>query len=72
MASNVEVKHLVDEIASLGSSVSKNDTDESEEQRRALRAAAKKLGFALERPVETLERIAFWVSPFGLSGFGIG
>lgn len=61
MALNAEVKLLVDEIASLGSSDSKNGTNESEKQRQALRAATKKLSFALERPYETLERLAYWV-----------
>lgn len=64
MALNAEVKLLVDEITNLGSRDLKNGTNESEEQRRALRAATKKLGFALERPFETLERLAFWVHLF--------
>lgn len=71
MASNLEIKSLVDEITSLGSSVSKNGTNESEEQRRQLRVAAKKLGFALERPFETLERIAFWVSSISSMDFRV-
>lgn len=65
MASNTEIKSLVDEITTLESSLSKNGTNESEGQRRALRAAVKKLGFALESPFETLDRTVLGVSSFG-------
>ena len=62
MESSVDVKSVIDEITILGQKVSKDTANESEEDRQALRAAAKKLGFALEVPFETLQRLAFLAS----------
>ena len=61
MASNADVKSLVDEITTLGQSISNNATNDAEEQRRVLKAATKKLGFALELPRETVQRISWGV-----------
>lgn len=66
MESNPAIRSLVDEIAVLGQSISENNTGGSDEKRQELRAATKKLGFALEKPYETLERIAFWVRSLDL------
>ena len=61
MASNAQVKNLVDEVSKLGGNISTTDGI-PEDRRQALRAAVKALTFALEQPYETLERITFQVN----------